>query len=192
MELVQKLENIRDHNGHIRQYGIFMCPACGRTIEKRLDAGLKSYSCGFHYHNMRWTKTYSSWSAMLHRCFRKKHPHYWRYGGSGITVCSRWMNFKEFLYDMGEMPDDKSCIDRIDTSKGYYRENCRWATYKENNNNMVSNKVLTYNGNTMTMSQWAENCGIKYTTFRERLSRGWSLEKTIETKVKKRRNNGRD
>jgi hypothetical protein len=64
---------------------------------------------------------------MIHRCTSAGSKHYPRYGGSGIKVCDEWLNFDSFLLDMGERPAGTS-IDRIDGSKGYFPQNCRWAT----------------------------------------------------------------
>lgn len=71
-----------------------------------------------------------SWDCMKRRCGNRKHHAYKDYGGRGITVCERWMKFANFLEDMGERPEGTT-LDRIDNSKGYYKENCRWATWHE-------------------------------------------------------------
>ena len=71
--------------------------------------------------------TYYSWSKMRERCLNPNHVHYDDYGGRGITVCKRWGSFPAFLADMGERPEGTS-LDRIDVSRGYSPDNCRWAT----------------------------------------------------------------
>ena len=78
-------------------------------------------------HGMYGTSTYKSWDAMIQRCCNKDGKNYKKYGALGISVCDDWRNsFENFLRDMGERPSGTS-LDRIDGSKGYFRENCRWA-----------------------------------------------------------------
>lgn len=74
--------------------------------------------------------TYHTWADMKYRCFTKSCKKYPDYGGRGITVCERWLNFKNFLEDMGEKPAGLS-IDRINNDGNYEPGNCRWATSKE-------------------------------------------------------------
>lgn len=82
-----------------------------------------------HGHSNR-TQTYNSWAGMKQRCFYIKHKYYFNYGGRGITVCERWMNFSNFLEDMGERPKGTT-LDRINPNGNYEPSNCRWATIEE-------------------------------------------------------------
>lgn len=86
-------------------------------------------------------RTYSTWKAMKLRCYNKNVHNFKYYGGKGITVCDRWIHsYPNFLEDMGPRPENKT-IDRIDSSKGYFKENCRWATSYEQSQNTEIGKL---------------------------------------------------
>lgn len=81
---------------------------------------------GHAAHGEKRTPTYHSWSNMIQRCTNPDATGYEYYGGQGITICDRWLDFANFLADMGERPEGKT-LDRIDGAKGYELHNCRWA-----------------------------------------------------------------
>ena len=81
-------------------------------------------------HGMYYTPTYQTWHSMLGRCYQESNASYKNYGAKGITICDRWHKFENFFEDMGVRPEEKT-LDRRDATKGYYPENCRWATRKE-------------------------------------------------------------
>lgn len=114
---------------------------------------------------------------MKSRCIDPKRPNY---HGKGIQVCERWMDFKNFLADMGHRPPGTT-LDRIDTYGNYEPGNCRWATDKQQHNNKSSNVRLTFNGHSRTYSEWAAVAGLTPATLRARLQRGWTVEKTLTT-----------
>jgi hypothetical protein len=81
--------------------------------------------------------TYSSWEAMNARCNNPNYIYYKDYGGRGITICNRWLEFENFLWDMGERPIGKT-LDRINVNGNYEKSNCKWSTPSEQNNNKRS------------------------------------------------------
>lgn len=131
------------------------------------------------------TREFNIWSGMLSRCYDHNYPSFKNWGGRGIEVCSRWReSFESFLEDMGESPPGY-CIDRIDNNLGYTPGNCRWSSYKENNNNRRSNRRITFKGETMNVGQWAARLNMPYATLSTRLNKlGWSDEKALSTPVK--------
>lgn len=114
---------------------------CGNLTEVKSNsftAGLKR-SCGClakhnarkteKSHGRRKTPEYISWLLMRKRCCNISCPDYVDYGGMGITICEEWENdFKRFYQDMGDKPHRDCTLDRIDLEKGYFKENCRWAS----------------------------------------------------------------
>ena len=129
--------------------------------------------------------TYRIWHGILQRCYAPKAAGFDQYGGRGITVCDRWRHdFAAFLSDMGERPAGKS-IDRIDGTKGYSPDNCRWATPKEQSRNTVSNRLVTFRGETLPVIVWAERLGATPMTVTSRLDRGWPVERALTERVGK-------
>lgn len=177
------------------QLWLFKCD-CGK--EKIMKAGRVkngySKSCGClaieltkkrnklkDSHRMSKTKIYGIWMAMKERCRNKKCKGYKNYGSRGIKVCDRWLNsFENFYKDMGERPKGKS-LDRIDNNGNYTPENCRWATPIEQGNNMRKNRLLTYNGKTLTVTQWSRIIGINNRTIFDRISRRLEIEKILSS-----------
>ena len=131
-------------------------------------------------HNHTGTTEYNIWSGMVSRCTYPDGKYFPRYGGRGITVCERWLDFSNFLADMGHRPSRSVTIDRIDNDGPYAPENCRWATWKEQENNRRNNRILTIGGVSRTVSEWAHLNGVNPRTVFSRLRNGFSPEMAIE------------
>ena len=123
------------------------------------------------------------WRAMKQRCYNQNSQYYYNYGGRGIVVCNEWLHDFQAFYDwaMANGYTDNLTIDRIDVNGNYEPSNCRWATRKEQSNNTRANRLITYNGETKTVAQWAKEKHIKYATLEMRLWRGWATERALST-----------
>ncbi len=129
--------------------------------------------------------TYQSWLSMIQRCTNLNNKAYKYYGGRGITVCKRWLEFENFLQDMGEPPTNKHQIDRINNDGNYCKENCRWATRTEQQRNTRRSHMISFCGKTQCLVAWAEELNINYSTLSSRIFiLGWSVEKAFTTPVK--------
>lgn len=119
------------------------------------------------------------WRHMWQRCENENYPSYARYGGRGIVVCERWRSFGLFLADMGNKPSPQHTIDRIDNNGPYAPENCHWATKRQQSNNRRDNRLLTYQGKTQTLTEWARERQLLSQTIGIRLQRGATIEQAL-------------
>jgi hypothetical protein len=131
-----------------------------------------------HGYGKNGSKTYLAWSQMKSRCNNPNNKFYHDYGGRGIKVCERWDNFINFLEDMGEAPENKE-LDRIDNSKGYSPENCKWSTRQEQQNNRRNTVFYEYNGIKKSRQDLCREHNINPSTFENRLKRGWSIDRAL-------------
>jgi hypothetical protein len=157
--------------------------SCGCLQKERTATTHNKHNCSQRGQKFR---TYRTWKTMIQRCTNHNDTNYDNYGNRGITVCKRWMNFLNFLKDMGERPIEHS-IDRRNNYEGYCKENCYWATLEQQARNKRNNHLETYNDETQCIIIWAEKTGINKRTILWRLKNSWSIEKTLTTPVRKRR-----
>jgi hypothetical protein len=81
------------------------------------------------------TREYQTWKSMLLRCKNSSRPDFKYYGGRGIKICKRWLQYENFLADMGRRPGKGYSIERINNEGNYTPSNCKWATHVEQMNN---------------------------------------------------------
>lgn len=115
-------------------------------------------------HGLSKTVEYRIWRLMRSRCNAPTDKRYPEYGARGIYVCDEWNSFEKFLEDMGSRPTRLHSIDRIDVNGPYSKENCRWATQKQQCNNKRNNVLVAHGGRSQTIQQWAEELSIPQST----------------------------
>lgn len=192
---------IRRHfrpSGQYRDVWLFGCD-CGNEVEifsYSVTSG-RTKSCGCYRtektrersltHGQRVNRTYTRlitiWTNILQRCNNPNYREYYLYGGRGIKCL--WTCFEDFKRDMGPTYAPHLTIDRWPDKNGNYcKENCRWATPKQQANNTRRNRLENHNGETKTFSEWCDVFGIKYSTVTSRITRGMSFSEALTTPVK--------
>lgn len=128
---------------------------------------------------------------MLDRCYYEAHIGYHNYGERGIAVCKRWRGpggFERFYADMGERPSPKHSLDRRNNDGNYTPSNCMWATKKEQSSNQRTNRRITFDGVTMTLSEWAAKMGGSKAALSRRIDNyQWPVAQALTTPFKKYR-----
>lgn len=166
--------------GKHRRHAVFECE-CGNRIVlivKNVENGTtKSCKCIRNTQgglSIRFVGEYNSWKWMIDRCENKDSPAYADYGGSGIIVCDRWHDFKNFFRDVGQRPSSSHTIDRFPNNRGNYEPgNVRWATREEQVNNRTNTAWLEIDGIRRCIGDWSRIGGIKTNTLHGRLKHGW-------------------
>jgi len=168
--------------------------SCGNTTSvatNDLTSGhTKSCGCGkglsarerFTTHGMRDHPLYGRWLAMRNRCNNPNDEYYANYGEKGVKVCERWDHFPNFLEDMG-MPPEGYTLDRKDNDGDYSPENCRWADNRTQSMNKSTTAMVEYKGEIVKRRELAEKHGIAPDLLRQRLEKGWGIEKALNTKA---------
>lgn len=126
-------------------------------------------------------RLYGIWKGIKVRTHNPHHKDYKYCGAKGITICDEWDKsyeaFKTWAFANGYRDD--LTIDRIDNSGDYCPENCRWADLYTQANNKSNNHLITYNGKTQNMTQWAREIGVRRELIKDRLKSGWSVEDAL-------------
>ena len=135
-------------------------------------------------HGLRHRPEYNVYIAAQRRCWNPNNPAYRNYGGRGIQFL--FDSFKEFLDHIGARPTAKHTLDRIDNNGHYAKGNVRWVTRDVQATNMRTNRWITYEGRTHTVTQWAKITGIHAETIRCRtVKSGWCDACAISRDVKR-------
>lgn len=163
---------------------------CGCKRDAAAGSRLRTHGLSQH-------PLYHVWNGMLKRCNNKGRKDYKHYGGRGITVCERWSGDNgclNFIEDMYASFSEGLELERIDVNGNYEPSNCTWASRREQVINRrpiglsFDTRYITYNNETLCISQWADKTGIPYRILIDRLGKlKWSLDKAFNTpcKVKK-------
>lgn len=205
LTVVQEIDKHKISSG--RAYRAIECLCdCGKkhtTLLQSLRSG-HTQSCGClqvevtrkrttkHGHTPAGNKTrmYRIWTNMIQRCHNPNYTYYERYGARGVTVCDRWReNFEAFFEDMGEPPTEKHTLDRKNNDLGYSLNNCRWATRKQQQRNMSSNRMIEHKGESLCLQEWSDRYCLTASVLSYRLKKGWSMEQSLTTPIKSRSTN---
>ena len=174
-------EHSRNARGRVRWNCVCECGVSRDVAEAGLAQG-RSKSCGClqretitaqaKTHGLSDTWLHQKWRSMISRCTKKHDPSFQHYGGRGISVCDRWLNFVNFYEDNIAYEKSGLSLDRIDVNGNYTPDNCRWVTMKVQQNNRRSNALVEHNGESRTISEWADHLGVNYFTMWSRLREG--------------------
>lgn len=169
---------------------------CGteKDVKGTLLQSGESLSCGCYNremshqnakHGMSRTRIYGIWQGMKDRCYNPNNDKYYLYGGRGIRVCEQWLgehgfeHFYEWAIQNGYKED--LTIDRYPNKDGNYEpSNCRWADVFQQANNLSTNRLITYNGETHTLAEWSRIKGINRNTLNYRTRIGWDINRLFD------------
>ncbi len=156
-------------SGHTKSCGCFFKDSrktCARTHGGCMD-GRSEPEYGCH-------------QGMMKRCYNKNHKSYPRYGGIGVFVDPSLHDYLAFKAYIGPRPSLDHSIDRFPEKDGnYVPGNIRWATRREQQQNLKTNRLLTFNGETLPMIVWTRRKGWKPSKLKCRKAAGWSDERAL-------------
>lgn len=127
----------------------------------------------------RGTKIHNAWLNVRQRCRNKNHPAYKNYGGRGIDYDPAWDTFSVFAADVGNPPSEEYTLDRVDNSKGYYKDNVRWASRSVQSRNTRQNIFVEIDGVTKCLYDWCDMYGIAAGSVYRRLLKGEDIVSAI-------------
>ena len=178
------IENLPSKN----QCRMWLCRCdCGGTkiTSTKMLVSKQCMTCGCskytraRKHGLSHTKVYKVWATMVKRVTNTNCKDWNLYGGRGISIDKNWLSFQGFWNDMGTAYKHGLYLDRIDNNGNKYKKNCRWVDAYTQANNTRRNRFLTFNGTTLTESQWNRKLGLGKGVISRRLKRGWSYERSF-------------
>lgn len=159
---------------------------CVRTTSLINDTKHPNKSCGCaswvgvtkfeHPHKL---KLHGVIGAIISRCYRPANNRYKSYGGRGITVCAEWKNSRTAFFEWAIATGYKPglTIDRKNNNGNYCPDNCRWTTNAEQQANTTKTRRLTWNGETLTITEWAYRLGVARAVLVGRIDKQWTNER---------------
>lgn len=147
-------------------------PSCGCNTKRILSERTQGKNNPNWKHGMSKELIHGVWRGMKRRCEDPNDKAYVYYGARGVHVCPRWQSFKNFWADMGPTYKRGLSIDRIDVNKGYYPENCRWATAEQQSCNMRRNRLIKG----VPVTVFARQHNLNFATVFGRLNAGCPIE----------------
>lgn len=156
-----------------------------RPQNKHLDHSSETQKRRATKHGFYGESWYKSYMGMFQRCYQENYEGYERYGGRGIKVCDEWHDIGNFAEWVKTSNYQKGLtIERLDVNGDYCPSNCVWATPREQANNRSTTVMLTYNGQTRPLAEWADAYGLNRHTLWSRLNKShWTVEKALTTPV---------
>jgi hypothetical protein len=202
-----KLIVIKQAEKHVQPSGTsytrWLCKCeCGNEVTVRTSDLTRGHtkSCGclqkekVTTHGLKKTRLYVIWRDIKARCFNPNDRGFKNYGAKGIIMCVEWRSDFKAFYDWSmangydeNAPRGVCTIDRIDNSKGYCPENCRWIDNLAQQNNRTNNRLLTYNNETHSVAEWSRILDISRYALYARLKKGWLVERTLTTPLKQKK-----
>jgi len=183
LTVIEKLDN---------NYWLFLCD-CGnkkRIFSTSVKNG-HTKSCGcllkksikekFTKHGLTKLKEYQIWCSIKGRCYNSNNKHFCNYGERNIKMSEEWLNNPiKFIEDMGLRPSNKHSIDRINNNGNYCKENCKWSTKKEQQNNRRVTIMVEYNNQNKPLTEWCDLLKLNYKRIESRIRLGWDYKDAFE------------
>lgn len=154
----------------------------GRDKKGRFIKG----STGHLTHGLYRTSFHTAYWNMVYRCTKKSNKSWGVYGGRGIKCL--WKSFEEFYLDMfssykehvDKHGEKETTLDRVDNNKSYYKENCRWATHREQSRHKRTIRYLTYRGKTQSMADWSRELKLDIRIISRKILKGKTTEEALK------------